>query len=470
MKRSSLIPGAEFAVLAYLIAVPITAHLPDDIAQHDFSRIAQLLLLLFCSARLVLDQTFAAPLRIRNTAATAALVAAALAIAALLAAPDRMQATREVALVLGLGGVIAAMAASDLRAPQRWVVGTIAAAASYTVLVVILLVAARVSNESLLLSELFSGYDNHRFYSHVQTVVLPLLAIATNSRVGSRGVRGVAWLAGVLGFALLIAGAGRATALALFIAGGVGVCLFGPATYKWLRHLGLAAALGAVVYVLGFVLVPTMLGSVSSPVVHQEILKSDHSRFYLWQLALEYVQQSPWLGIGPMHYAHYPNMKAAHPHNVYLQIAAEWGVPMLLVVLAVASCALQRFYRAICSCGNEDQKSAGVGLFCTCIAVAVDGFFSGNFVIPMSQVWIALLIGWSIHWIRIQVRRPIAVPRSAWSVSGIAIAVVLLLSQGWLVLSAYAQAHRTAQQVKSVQHTPVDSQRNNPRFWAHGWF
>ncbi len=463
--------SAELAVLVYLIVVPLTAHIPEGITQHDLSRIAQLLLLLFCAARLVVFQRFASPLEFSKGAAAAALCTGGLALAALLAASDRMHAMREVALLLGLGSVIAAVVKSDLRAPQRWLSATVVAAASYTVLVTILFIAARVSGESPPLSELFSGYDNHRFYSHVQTVVLPLLAIATNSQSVPRRVRWVAWLSGVLGFALLIAGAGRATALALLVAGGVGVCLFGQPAYRWLRHLGLAAGLGAAVFMLGFVVVPVLAGSVSTLdlTVHRHSLQSDHSRLYLWRLALEYVHHSPWLGIGPMHYAHYPNLKAAHPHNVYLQIAAEWGIPMLLIVLAVALRAFRRFHCAICSCGDEDQKSVGAGLFCACVAVAVDGFFSGNFVTPMSQVWIALLIGWSIHWIRAQAERPTRLPKSAWPVSCLAIALVLLLSQGWLIFSAYAQARKTAQ-IKIVQPDFVGSQRINPRFWSHGWF
>lgn len=467
-----LITSAQAMVAMYLIFVPLTAHLVSSISPHDFSRIIQLLLLLFCAATLLFSRRLSSFVRIGRLAVVIAVLAGSLAIATVLAAPNQAYAMRELISLVGFVGVIAIMVDGSKSFPLWWIAGTVAAACSYTAFAMALLLAAQLNDWSMPLSDIFVGYSNHRFYSHVQTVLLPLLAIATSAQGVRRALRSLAWVAAVLGFTLLIASAGRATALSLLVAAGTGAVLFGRAAFQWLRHLTAAATFGALIYLLIFIVAPMAAGSAStieSTVSHND-LQSDHSRLYLWRLSLGYIEQSPWLGIGPMHYANYPNLKAAHPHNIYLQIAAEWGVPILLVLGAIVTTWFQRFYRAIRICANERQKGVGLGLFCACIAVAVDGCFSGNFVMPMPQVWIAFLIGLCIHWMRSVAEPDVMKPARAWHISSTALALLLLLSQFWLIADVYSEARNIARHVESVKSELVDNPRTNPRFWSHGWF
>lgn len=183
------------------------------------------------------------------------------------------------------------------------------------------------------------------------------------------------------------------------------------------------------------------------------------------------MEQSPWLGIGPMHYAHYPNLKAAHPHNIYLQTAAEWGLPMLLLVIGLGVSALRNLALAIRRCPQAQQRDCGVGLFLACIAIAVDGLFSGNFVMPVSQVWIAFTFGWALAWVaRQRTTEPGVRVEGGGKISLQRVAVLgLLVSQLWLAWSVWPEARHLDEHVKQVMDQAPNT-KMHPRFWWHGWF
>ena len=75
---------------------------------------------------------------------------------------------------------------------------------------------------------------------------------------------------------------------------------------------------------------------------------------------------------------------------------------MLLLVVGAGLPALRRFALAVRQCPDARQRDCGIGLFLACVAIAVDGLFSGNFVMPVSQVWIAFTFGWAMAWMASQ--------------------------------------------------------------------
>ena len=70
-------------------------------------------------------------------------------------------------------------------------------------------------------------------------------------------------------------------------------------------------------------------------------LTSERARWEVWQSALAMIRDHPWLGVGPNHFATthpaYAGPNSGHlrdPHNVYLRVAAEWGVPAALALVS----------------------------------------------------------------------------------------------------------------------------------------
>jgi O-antigen ligase len=347
------------------------------------------------------------------------------------------------------------------------------ASAAYAMVILLLVAVTYLSGQPLNRAELFVGYDSYRFFNHVQSAALPLSVLAMTIAAPRGRLHAVACFASVVGFALLFAIMGRGTLVGI-AAGAVGIgAMFGRAAWATLRSLGIAAVVGLLAYAGIFWLLPLVAGAPPGMTdgYYDARLGSVEMRFYLWRIALSYIQQAPWLGIGPMHYAHHPTGDAAHPHNIYLQVAAEWGVPMLVLLVAVYGLMVCKLAAAVRRCPDDRQRNCGVGLTLASIAIGVDGLFSGNFVMPVSQVWIAFAFGWALAWMRGQ--NPSAIP--ARSQHGLVLQLKragiagLLLSQAWLSISIWPEVRNLDVVVKKAMEA-VPSPTMNPRFWSHGWF
>jgi O-antigen ligase len=319
----------------------------------------------------------------------------------------------------------------------------------------------------------FVGYDNYRFFNHVQSAAVPLAILAMTVAPGRSWLRGVAWFSAIGGFALLFTAAGRGTMVGIAVGAVAIFALFERASFATLRNLAIATVLGLALFALLFWVLPLLTGMtpVFSEGYYGARLDSVQARFFLWRIAQSYIEQSPWLGIGPMHYAHFLNPEAAHPHNIYLQIAAEWGVPMLLLVAGLGVLALRKLALAVRQCSDTRQRDCGIGLFLACVAIAVDGLFSGNFVMPVSQVWIAFTFGWAMAWTTGQSatgRSVVAESSGQTSIKRIA-ASALLASQLWLVWSVWPEVSHMDEYVEKAM-ARFSGAAMNPRFWSYGWF
>lgn len=447
--------------LFVLLSPSITGLLPfHTFGYHDSARIAEIVLLA-ASALLWLCNS---PKKAPAGSAVLAVVAgiALLACASALTAAHRQQAVKELALYAGLCGV--AMGVSREVSTRSLTSLTRVCALAllfYELLVLVVWLIARSQAEPARLNALFIGYDNYRFFNHAQTVAIPVAAIALADRRRVWVV--VAWLSVTLGFVWIGYSMARSTGLALFVASVLAFSVLRRRSVPFLGLLVLAAAVGLIVGVLLTDPVDPGARQVSS-------LESTNARFYLWNIAAQHTVNSPWLGIGPAHFANHPNTEAAHPHNIYLQIAAECGVPMLLMLLGIAVWAVFKLGVYVNKCESKHAAFVGCGLFIACVAALVDGFFSGNFVMPVSQVWIALVAGCAIGWVRSGTHEATAL--SATSIRRIAgrglilsfIASQILLLQ-WVVADV--------QNLEVVLEMAAEKALNRgapPRFWSSGLF
>jgi hypothetical protein len=324
-------------------------------------------------------------------------------------------------------------------------------------------------------------YANYRHLNHVQTIALPLLAMIA-ATTPERRLRAIAHIGLGAQTALLLFLAGRGTLLAICVSTVLVVLLFGRASRGYLRQIAFGAVAGACLWLLVFRAMPWALGLPSESGLRITDSGSDSARWTLWSIAYQDIQRFPWLGSGPMHFAHTVSHSnrgdAANPHNIYVQIASEWGLPFLLVVLVIAAMVLGRLVSAVRACAHRDTASGraddalmGTGLVAAVIAIAVDGLVSGNFVPPVPQVWIAVTFGWAAAWLYgCEQRRPdSSAPQHVLPWGWRSIAGLLLLAQLWLAWSAHAEALDLETYLKSVRQL-VPADLTNPRFWSHGWF
>lgn len=459
--------------LMYLVLVPVTL-LTLPLSNHDAARVAQVMLCGACAigVSLALSRKGAAKFSTGGAAAFAGI--SVLALASIANADSSSYAAREFALYAGLACIASCVASmASARGQDCLLAGTTAASALYSAVVLLLVAAICMQGQPLLRGDLFVGYDNYRFYTHVQTVALPLLVAAVSALHASRAVATVAWFALVVGFSSLVFAVGRGTLLGLSIAALLAFCLFGRRAARSLVRMSTGAVCGAVLYTLMFVLLPLAAGSMTPSAAQEPFahLQADNSRFYLWNIALAHVESAPWVGIGPMHFAHHPNLKAAHPHNIYLQVAAEWGLPMLLALLALAGWGLMRLTVAVRRCPDAAWTQIGVCLWMACIAVAVDGAFSAAWVMPVPQVWIAALVGWSIAWTRQSGGMRSASERSPplCTALRVGIGAALVATQASLAVAILPEAMELDVYLQRAEDL-VQNPKINPRFWSNGWF
>ena len=164
------------AVAGYLLLVPLAAVMVDRIGGHDLARVAQLALGLICALTLLpVPGADEARWSVRHVALASLCVG--LAMLSTLQAPVPAMAARELGLFAGMAAVAWVVARRDdpIDVPARL---ASAASAAYVVVISMMVLAGHFAGQPLNRAEIFVGYDNYRFYNHVQSAALPLAVLA----------------------------------------------------------------------------------------------------------------------------------------------------------------------------------------------------------------------------------------------------------------------------------------------------
>lgn len=240
----------------------------------------------------------------------------------------------------------------------------------------------------------FVGFENPRFFGHWVTLTLPLMVFmaqkaARHDRIHVWGC----WMLVAAWTAFLIASGTRGSWLSLGIVAML-LPLAGVSGLKLARGMLLALVLGIFTYGILFLLIPLSaqgdvraLGADRLPEIAQL-----SRRELLWSLALDGIVSSPLLGAGPMMFSALSNPVGAHPHNLFLQIAYEWGVPC---ALALGACVVRAGVIQLAECRREGDGPRAALLACIAgglMQAQVDGIL----VMPFSQTLFAVLCAWLI--------------------------------------------------------------------------
>jgi len=215
-----------------------------------------------------------------------------------------------------------------------------------------------------------------------------------------------------------------------------------------------AALFGIILFILMFILIPAWLEL--TPDLRDSLRTGLSGREIIWSLAWEMSLAHPWLGVGPMHFSATFNPVAAHPHQVLLQWAAEWGLPATLMALVLGLWGMGSSVGRLRG-NNPDYMAAArwLAIAGALLLAQVDGVF----VMPYVETWLAILIGLSLPEISaLASNRP--VQRHLFQVMAI---MVVFMTGHVLITEAPVIAESGG----------ADSETNRldwtPRFWAHGW-
>lgn len=318
------------------------------------------------------------------------------------------------------------------------------------------------------------GFSNYRFFNHVQTVALPLLVLLC-LLVQSRSARYGAWALASIWWGLLFVTAGRGTMVGIAAASLAVLVLRRKQGFAFCRMLGLTALGGLAVYALLSTVLPTFAGldpmGVISGLVHRSAADPTSQRLPLWTRGLELIAAHPLFGVGPMHYGHYTIdlQNGAHPHDWLIQFGAEWGIPSLVFLCGAIGFAIRALMRTapLLEAGDSDNQQMLAAWIAIGAAILVDGLVSGLFVMPMSQLWIALYLGCAAGWTMSFQRAP-AGAAGARAAAG---SLILLMALAGIGLGVAPELSNIVRQVpRTAEEAALYNGYDHPRIWLGGYF
>ncbi len=467
------------AIAAYLILLP-TVGIKPDLLWHDDQRLAQIALLVMIAANAALGFTPARRFMVVpgwafiSTRTQFVLLAAFVlgAVSSALAPVPRWAAIEwsMMVLLMALGVSVAALRRKLGDKFDRLLLGVLLFTATAFVLKVFAAyTAAIVERLPIHIWWLLDGFSNPRFFGHFQTMTLPLLVLPAMFWAKTPLSRISLALLPALWWMLSIASGTRGTWLAMMAACAVVLVCVRHKGYHWLKwQLGTFLA-GLAAYGLFFFVVPGLFSVQTDTVNRLPDIANLAFRDVLWKSAFEHVVAHPILGIGPMHFAYYPNAVAAHPHMSLLQWAAEWGLPSALLVLGVVLHAGMSYVRQLRATAPEDGTGAytlRLGLLASLCAAAAQSLVDGVIVMPYSQTLLAVICGWALAIHQCSSPSP---NRIDWAAERIGMAIILL-SIALLLGGVFPEIRAIASKEGAFNASVIQEQvLLRPRFWSQGW-
>lgn len=232
------------------------------------------------------------------------------------------------------------------------------------------------------------GFANVRFFADVAVGVMPLSMLYVVSRETITRIPAMLCLAPLtVWWWLLWVSESRGALLGLVVAGLLALWLLGRGARGPVGLLAISGVMG----LLGWWYLNPLGGAGGSAIFVRDITSSS-GRLVLWRDALAYSVEYFPLGLGPMGFSGDSHLRSAHAHNLLLNIAAEWGLPLalLLLVLILLGCrALIRKARDM----PESDKPVFACLVMAFFGMMVNVQVAGSQVVPLSALVMVLVAG-----------------------------------------------------------------------------
>lgn len=309
--------------------------------------------------------------------------------------------------------------------------------------------------------EFFTGFSNQRFFGHWVTLTFPLLVIARQRAETSSFLALLLDLIAGLWICFVLASGTRGSWVALVVVA-LASTLAGTSGRAVALGMVRSAAIGTILYGLMFWLVPRLVSGEADLDGLSRIAEGAKlsGRDVLWSLAIDGVMARPLLGAGPMMFSALPNDFAAHPHNLVLQLAYEWGIPLTLLAGVFASRMLYRQFRK-CREGNQRFR---VALLMSILGGLIQAQVDGVMVMPFGQVLFVLLCAWLASLDGRKAGQPEAMETNDRSLGFRLLLLLLVSAQFWLVSPELTRLEAWEEETLDVAGTGLYF----PRFWAQG--
>lgn len=355
--------------------------------------------------------------------------------------------------------------------------GIAAAGAFYTLRIALDYISNMSLGLSLDATDFTLGFSNVRFFNHTQTSTLPLLILLCCLTAPTAKLRWLWFAVASYWWMALFATSARGTLMGMVASCAIVAVLRRRQALPYLKQALITAVLGLLAYLVLLVAVPLLVGGepMNAFAVTAERTTADPAsgRMFLWRRAGELIMHHPLLGVGPMHFAHNAGDLhiGAHPHDFLMQIGSEWGLPALACLLAAVIMGIRLLLRAGHRIANDDMENQAIltALLATAFCILVDGLVSGLFVMPQSQLGVALYLGCAIGWQRhLTPTAPQKAPHRALRpimMASVIAAMVAVVAAVWMD----APAKWRGDDLTPAQQA-VNTETLCPRLWTAGFF
>nr|WP_133004950.1 O-antigen ligase family protein [Marinobacter sp. JH2] len=344
-----------------------------------------------------------------------------------------------------------------------------------TLLVYIFVLSDRVSAIS---SYIPWGFANIRYWSHIATWLIPLLPLAVliGPLKHKKLWHVIVALSAASWWWVVFLSASRGTILGVLFGSGVVIITMGRLSFPWLKVALRYLVYGLTAWIVLSILVPSLLFdgiNVRSFKNQASIEVRAVQASEAWEMTLE---NFPF-GSGPQSWLTHEIItekyrdapKYAHPHNMYLMWAAEYGWLLIVALLLLVGQAVRNFWARRGELFVGDRYGLALPLVAVTSSVSaalVHAGVSSVFLAPGSMLvgFIVLSLFWALispQKLRVPVRFSFAT-----------VAAALLAGVLFGVLSCYWVRDVTAyhQAMEADELIYYESQPNGtmPRFWVHG--
>jgi len=312
----------------------------------------------------------------------------------------------------------------------------------------------------------FLEFANVRFFGQYQAYTLLLVALPASLSKLSRSWRIVVYLVAASFWSLQWMVGSRAV-WAGFVAAMVVVALcMRKGRLRWLGTQGALVLAGGAVYLLFASLVLSSPNATAIPAANSVVGRGGESmseRVTMAKAAIRLIGEHPLLGTGPGQFGlHFSATGAAHPHNTPLQLATEYGLPAGLAGVALGAMLLVFAMRELRSSAQYQPDVVGASLGAALVMGLVESLFSGNLVMPHSQVMLAVLAGWLVGRSRVSVQ-----PQVFY---GNRTGIVRTALLGSAVLACLVTAILAIEYLDVTSNLWLPSELRTPSFWQYARF
>lgn len=254
----------------------------------------------------------------------------------------------------------------------------------------------------------FLEFANVRFFGQYQAYTLLLIALPASLLRLSPSWRVVVYLVSASFWSLQWMVGSRAVWVGFVVAMVVVALCMPKGRLRWLGTQGALVLAGGAIYLLFATFVLSSPNATAIPAANSVVGRGGESmseRVTMAKAALHLIGEHPLLGTGPGQFGlHFSATGAAHPHNTPLQLATEYGLPAGLAGVALGAMLLVFAMRELRSSTQYQPDVVGASVGAALVMGLVESLFSGNLIMPHSQVMLAVLAGWLVGRSRVPVR------------------------------------------------------------------